>query len=138
MAFSKIERKDNFMKVCVSSNGNSGDSTLDPRFGRAAYFIIADAETMELESIENSASTSGGGAGITSGQIMVDKGIAAVITGNVGPNAMNVLAAANIEIYRGEPISVKENIEKFKKGNLEKISATVPSHFGMGMQGERK
>jgi len=122
------------MKICVSSNGGSGDSTLDPRFGRAAYFIIADTETMELELIENAAAASGGGAGITSGQLMVDKGITAVITGNVGPNAMNVLKAANIEIYRGESVSVKENVEKFKKGLLEKISTTVPSHFGMGVR----
>lgn len=126
------------MKICVSSNGGSGDSVLDPRFGRAAYFIIADTETMELESIENLAAASGGGAGITSGQLMVDKGIAAVITGNVGPNAMNVLKAANIEIYRGKPVAVKENIEKFKEGLLEKISTTVPSHFGMGQKRDQK
>jgi len=126
------------MKVCISSKGNSIQSIMDPRFGRAAYFIIADTETMEIELIENSAAASGGGAGITSGQLMVDKDVTAVITGNVGPNAMNVLKAANIEIYRGEPILVKENIEKFKKGKLEKINATVPSHFGMGVQGEQK
>lgn len=126
------------MKVCVSSNGNSLESTMDPRFGRAAYFVIADTDTMKSEIIENIAAASGGGAGITSGQLMVDKGVEAVITGNVGPNAMNVLKAANIEIYRGESVSVKENIEKFKKGLLEKITATVPSHFGIGVQGGQK
>ncbi|HYE82216.1 MAG TPA: NifB/NifX family molybdenum-iron cluster-binding protein [Clostridia bacterium] len=119
------------MKVCVSSNGNSGDSVLDPRFGRAAYFIIAE-ETMELETIVNSAAASGGGAGITSGQLMVDKGVEAVITGNAGPNAMNILKTANIEVYRGEPVWTKVNIEQLKKGRLEKINTTVPSHSGMG------
>jgi predicted Fe-Mo cluster-binding NifX family protein len=108
---------------------------MDPRFGRAAYFVIADTDTMEPEIIENSAAASGGGAGITSGQLMVDKGVTAVITGNVGPNAMNVLKAANIEIYRGIDVSVKENIAKFKKGLLEKINTTVPSHYGMGSRG---
>ena len=122
------------MKVCISSSGNSLDSKMDPRFGRAAYFVIADTDTMEPEIIENSAAASGGGAGITSGQLMVDKGVTAVITGNVGPNAMNVLKAANIEIYRGVDVSVKENIEKLKNGLLEKINTTVPSHYGMGSQ----
>jgi len=111
---------------------------MDPRFGRAAYFVIADTDTMEPEIIENSAAASGGGAGITSGQLMVDKGVTAVITGNVGPNAMNVLKAANIEIYRGVDISVKENIEKLKKGLLEKINTTVPSHYGMGSREGQK
>jgi len=126
------------MKICISSNGNSVDSTMDPRFGRAAYFVIADTDTMEFEIIENSAVASGGGAGITSGQLMVDKGVAAVITGNMGPNAMNVLKAANIEIYHGAAISVKENIEKFKKGLLEKINTTVPSHYGMSFKEGQK
>lgn len=120
------------MKICISSNGSSIDSTLDPRFGRAVYFIIADTETMEYESIENPAALSGGGAGVTSGQLMVDKGVSAVITGNVGPNAMKVLKAANIDIYRGLSITVRENIEKLKEGSLEKIRSSGPSHPGMG------
>ncbi len=119
------------MKICISSTGNSVDSTMDPRFGRAAYFVITNTDSMESEIIPNSAANSGGGAGITSGQLMVDKGVGAVITGNVGPNAMNVLKAAKIEIYRGESTSVQENIEKFKKGLLEKINTTVPSHSGL-------
>ena len=126
------------MKICITSNGSSVDSAPDPRFGRAAYFIIADAETMEVESIKNAAAVSGGGAGITSGQLMVDKGVEAIITGNVGPNAMNVLKAANIEIYKGLSATVKEDIEKFKKGLLERINTTVPSHFGMRAQGSGK
>ncbi len=120
------------MKICVSSTGDSVESMMDPRFGRAAYFYITNTDTMESEVIENTAAASGGGAGITSGQLMVDKGVEVLITGNTGPNAMSVLKAANIEIYRGAAIPVKENVVKFKKGLLEKISTTVPSHFGMG------
>lgn len=120
------------MKICLSAKENSLDSQLDPRFGRAVYFVLIDPETMEMEIMENSAAAAGGGAGITSGQLMVEKDVSAVITGNMGPNAMNVLKAANIEIYRGEALSVKENIEKFKQGALRKIETTVPSHYGMG------
>ena len=125
-----------YMKVCISSTGNTLDSSLDQRFGRASFFIISDTETMNFEAIDNGAAAASGGAGITSAQIVVDKEINAVITGNVGPNAMNVLKAAEIEIFRGSPVSVKENLEKFKKGLLEKIDTTVPQHFGM--QGGQK
>lgn len=119
------------MKVCISLSRNSSESTMDPRFGRASYFAIADTETMNFEIIENAAAISGGGAGITSGQLMVDKGVEAVITGNVGPNAMNVLKAGGIEIYKGLPVSLKENLEKFNNGLLERISTTVPEHYGL-------
>ncbi|HBL84524.1 MAG: dinitrogenase iron-molybdenum cofactor biosynthesis protein [Clostridiales bacterium GWF2_38_85] len=120
------------MIVCITSSGKTTDGILDPRFGRCAYFAICDLETGGIEILENEAGASGGGAGISSGQLMVEKSIEAVITGNVGPNAMNVLSAAKIAIYRGEPLSVNENIGKFKNGELAKINETVPSHFGMG------
>lgn len=119
------------MKICISSTGNSIESTMDPKFGRAAYFIMVDSDTMENEVVENSAAASTGGAGITTGQMVVDNGVKAVITGNMGPNAMEVLKAANVEIYCGENVSIKENIEKFKKGTLKKINTAGPSHYGM-------
>lgn len=121
------------MKICITSSGNSSGSMMDPRFGRCAYFVIADTDTMEFRALENAAAASGGGAGVTAGQLMIDNGVTAVITGNVGPNAMNVLKAGNIEIYRGEPVTVKENVNKFKEGALERIDTTVASHYGMGL-----
>ena len=126
------------MKVCVTSTGNMIDSKMDPRFGRAAYFAFADTDTMEIDIAENTAAASGGGAGITSGQLMVDKGVKALITGNIGPNAMDVLEAANISIYRGESVSLKENIEKLKEGQLAKMEKTVPSQYGMGFKKGQK
>ena len=68
---------------------------------------------------------------------MVEKNVEVIITGNVGPNAMNVLKTAGIEIYRGENTSVNENIENFKSGLLQKITETVPSHFGMGIKEDK-
>lgn len=119
------------MKIAVSSTGNTLDSNMDQRFGRAAYFIVLDTETMNFEPLDNGASASTGGAGISAAQAVVDKGAGAVITGNVGPNAMNVLQAAQIDIFRGSPVSVKENIEKYKGGLLEKIDTSVAAHSGM-------
>jgi predicted Fe-Mo cluster-binding NifX family protein len=122
------------MKICITSAGESITSIMDPRFGRAAFFIIYDTDTKEYESLKNEAAITGGGAGITSGQLIVDKDVKALITGNVGPNAMNVLKAADITIYKGLSVSVKENIDNLNKGILDIISSTVPSHFGIGGQ----
>jgi len=118
------------MRVALSATGNTMESGLDQRFGRAASFIIIDTDTMEYEAIDNT--TSSGGAGISAAQLVADKDAEAVITGNVGPNAMNVLKAANIDIYKGSAATVKENVELFKKGSLEKIHTHVQAHFGMG------
>lgn len=126
------------MKIAVSSTGNTLESAMDQRFGRAACFIILDTETMGFESVNNGATASAGGAGISAAQAIVDKGAGALITGNVGPNAMNVLQAAKIDIFRGSSESVKENAEKYKKGLLERIDTAVAAHSGMASRGNGK
>ena len=119
------------MIICITSTGNTKESILDPRFGRCPYFVIEDSDSGKTLIIENPAAVSGGGAGIAAGQMMVENNVQAIITGNVGPNAMNVLKAAEIEIYRGENGPVNANIEKLLAGKLEKITGTVPSHSGL-------
>ena len=89
------------MKILISSTGDNLESLIDPRFGRAAYFIIVDTDSMEFEVINNKTIAFGGGAGVKAAQTVVDKDVAAVITGNMGPNAMNVLPIAQIDIFKG-------------------------------------
>jgi len=122
------------MKICITSSGKSLKSNLDPRFGRCAYFVIADTDKNEYEVIPNEAGLSGGGAGVSTGQLMVENGIQAIITGSVGPNAMSVLKAAQISIYKGNEGTIESNIESYKTGSLKNISDTVPPHSGMGKQ----
>jgi predicted Fe-Mo cluster-binding NifX family protein len=121
------------MKICVSSTAENLEAQLDPRFGRCLYLIVVDPETMQFEAIPNMAAGATGGAGIQAAQTIANKGVKVVITGNVGPNAFGSLSAAGIEIVTGASGTVKEVIEKFKKGQLGKTgSPTVNGHFGMG------
>jgi len=89
------------MKIAVSATKPSLDADVDPRFGRCQYFVIVDLDTMEFESVENSSAQASGGAGISTGQMIVDKGVEAVLTGNCGPNAYQVLSAAGIKVVTG-------------------------------------
>ncbi|MGM0367354.1 MAG: NifB/NifX family molybdenum-iron cluster-binding protein [Actinomycetota bacterium] len=126
------------MIVAVSSTGTSLDSNVDARFGRCPYFIIYDTENDSFEHVENQARQAMGGAGIQTGQMVANKGAKAVITGNVGPNAFRVLASAKLKVYSGVAGSVKDAIEKLKKGELDETSGPdVSSHFGMGGGGRR-
>jgi len=122
------------MKICVSSTADSLDALVDPRFGRCPYFIIVDLDTMQFEVVPNVASGAMGGAGIQAAQIIVSKGVKVVITGNVGPNAFQALSAAGIKIITGAYGTVREVIEKYKRGDLKETgSPTVGGHFGIGM-----
>ena len=128
----EISEGDLIMKIAVTSQGKDLDSALDPRFGRCQYFIIIDPDTEEFEAVPNESLMASGGAGIQSAQFLANRGIEAVITGNVGPNAARTLRSARIKVYTMNTGSVRDAIKSYKKGELATVSeATVNSHFGM-------
>jgi predicted Fe-Mo cluster-binding NifX family protein len=121
------------MKVVVSSTGKDLDSEIDPRFGRCAYFIVADTDTMSYEAFDNGNLALGGGAGIQSAQFVASKGAKVAITGNCGPNALRTLAAAGVEVIVGQSGSVRRVVEDYKAGRLKTTTeANVADHYGMG------
>jgi predicted Fe-Mo cluster-binding NifX family protein len=88
---------------------------------------------MQFEAIPNMASGATGGAGIQAAQTIASKGAKVLITGNVGPNAFQALSVAGIKIVTGAFGTVREVVEKYKRGELSETSApTVGGHFGMG------
>ena len=119
-------------KICITSSGPTLDSQVDPRFGRCAYFIIADPDTGEFEAISNEAAMASGGAGIRAAQTIAAHDIEAVITGSVGPNAYPALQNAGVKILTGAFGTVQSALDGYKSQSLEEISTPGPSHVGMG------
>jgi predicted Fe-Mo cluster-binding NifX family protein len=121
------------MKIAISATGTTLEATIDPRFGRCQYFIYVDPETLQYEAAENGNATAGGGAGIATAQAIAAKGVEAVLTGNCGPNAYQVLSAAGIKVITGVAGQVKEAIENYKSGKYQASSQpNVTDHFGLG------
>jgi len=122
-----------YMRIAVSTSGPSLDAEVDSRFGRCQYFIIVDPETMQFDAVENSGAMAGGGAGVSAAQMIAGKGVEAVLTGNCGPNAYQILSAAGIKVITGVVGKVQDVIQGYKSGKFKVSSQpNVPGHFGTG------
>jgi predicted Fe-Mo cluster-binding NifX family protein len=121
------------MKVVVSSQGDDVDALVSPVFGRCPTYVFVDTATMELEALPNPAMSQGGGAGIQAAQYVVSKGAEAVLSGNLGPKAFDVLQAASVPSYLVIEGTVRQAVEAYQADQLEPMAgANVAAHAGMG------
>jgi len=124
------------MKIAVSSSGKDLNAQLDPRFGRCRYFLIIETDTMKFEVFDNENAALGGGAGIQSAQLIAAKGAKALITGHCGPNAMQTMSAAGVQVYVGQAGTIQSIVDKFNNGQLTTTTeANASAHAGMGGKG---
>ena len=107
-------------KIAVTSEGPDLDARVDPRFGRAAGFILVDLQTTNFEYIDNGRSQAvPRGAGIQAAEILSRNGASIVLTGFVGPRAFQTLAAAGIDVGQEvDGLTVREAVRRFIDGRI--------------------
>jgi predicted Fe-Mo cluster-binding NifX family protein len=122
------------MKIAISISGNSIQSPLDPRFGRAETFCLVDDITGDWTVHENLAHSAAGGAGVQAAQFIASLGARVVISGAYGPNAFDTLSPASIDMYlapAGETLTASDALALFKAGKLTKaMAASHQGHLG--------
>lgn len=119
------------MKIAVTSKGKDLDSTVDPRFGRAAYILIVDTNDGAVEVFDNSENVNAfKGAGIQAAATVADKGADVLLTGFCGPNAFKTLDAAGVKVANDAGGTVREALDAFKKGEMPLAEdANVEGHW---------
>ncbi len=119
------------LKIAITASGKDLDSNIDSRFGRTKNFIIIDDQTMEFECVPNIQNLNArSGAGIQAAQIVSKEGAEVVITGNCGPKAFAILNEANIKVIVGASGTVRDAIDRYKKGELKPTdSSNVEGHW---------
>ncbi len=115
------------MIIVISSFGETLESQMDNRFGRAEYFSVYDSQTQKAESVANPAIHATGGAGIAAAQQVIKLKADMLITGHLGPNAFEVLAGSGITLLQGESTTVAQNIQKALAGELAAITTNGPA-----------
>ena len=121
------------MRIAVTASQPSLDAQVDPRFGRCAYYVVVDVDTLDSEALPNPNVLAMGGAGIQSAQLIASRGIEIVVSGNYGPNAVQTLNAVGVRALGGVMGgSVRQAVEQFRRGVLQPVSQpTVGPYFGL-------
>jgi len=119
------------MIIAISSEGKDLNSNVDPRFGRAKYFVIYDTVTDNYNIIDNEQNLQAAqGAGIQAAQNVANQNVELVISGNLGPKAFTTLQAAGIKTALWSQGTIKEAIELANSGKLEYSNgANVEGHW---------
>ena len=107
------------MKIAVSATGTTLDSQIDPRFGRASYFLVVDSDSGQLIDVLDNRSSQevSHGAGINAATKVAEAGVKVVLTGRVGPKAFSVLQAAGIKVVSEIDGTVQDAIKNFLAGS---------------------
>lgn len=105
-------------KVAISIEGPTLQDSLDPRFGRAAGFLIVDVDTLETNYVDNgSAQSMAQGAGIQATENIVNAGAKVLLTGVVGPKAFQALSAAGVQVCQNlSGLTGAEALVRYKSG----------------------
>jgi predicted Fe-Mo cluster-binding NifX family protein len=127
------------MKIAISTQGQSIEDVIEPRFGRCARFVIIKDGKHE-KTIENKGASQAHGAGTAAAQQLADEGVEAVITGETGPNASQALEALGIKVVKANG-TIKEALAPYLQvGKAQTLfvplmdregeTSAVANHFG--------
>ncbi|MHB0979376.1 MAG: NifB/NifX family molybdenum-iron cluster-binding protein [Thermoleophilia bacterium] len=107
----------------MSSVGPSLDDPVDERFGRAAYLLIVDDDSPDIDVVDNGANRDAlQGAGLGAAEIVSERGAAAVITGHLGPKAFSALRLSGIAGYDGTGMTVRSALGQLRTGTLARLT----------------
>lgn len=121
------------MKIILTASDNDGlDANVDKLFGRAPFFALLETDNLEINFLDNSATTASSGAGVMAAQQVVDEKPTAVIAGNFGPKAFSVLKTAGIKMYSYSGGTVKDAVKLYQENSLkELVDPTNSAHAGL-------
>ncbi|MFO7644717.1 MAG: NifB/NifX family molybdenum-iron cluster-binding protein [Desulfosarcina sp.] len=119
------------MKIAVTATGKNLDSSVDPRFGRAAYILIVDSDSWAVEVLDNADNVNAfKGAGIQAASMISDRQAEILLTGYCGPNAIKALTVARIKVAGNVVGTVREAVANFLDGNVNWVSEpNVQGHW---------
>lgn len=101
------------MKIAITSTGNTLESTIDPRFGRCAYFVVYDTENKAMEFIPNPNRETEEGVGPAAVQLIASRNVNKIVSGEFGMKIKSLLDSLKIQmiVLKDPKKQIKEIID---------------------------
>ena len=109
------------MKICIPTIGNKGmDDVVGEHFGRVPTYTVVDLDKNEVKIIPNTSHHMGGHGDPP--EIMLKEGVNVMICQGLGRRAISMFEGFGIDVYIGAYGTVKDAVDAFKQGKLQKAS----------------
>jgi predicted Fe-Mo cluster-binding NifX family protein len=126
------------MKIAISADGTNLEENMITTFCGCDFFLIVDMKTNTLRTVVNKTKGRPNEVGGTAGQLVSNQGIDAVITSDIGPQAMEIFEQYGIEVYHGEG-KINDAIQQLEKERLPEITkAAVLRYTGLNQRKMKK
>lgn len=117
------QQLESFMLIAFSTQSASIDAPLDPRFGRTKHFVVTDSLSAKSSTYDNPhGGDTNHGAGIRTAEFIANLGVEVVVSGAVGPKAMDVLRQAGIRAFACTSGTPAKALVRLNKGELQEIT----------------
>jgi len=118
------------MKIAIPVKEQSIQGNIYPSFGRSPFFMIYDDSNNQNVFVQNEASQAVGGAGTKAAQLLMDHYVDAVISYQIGENALAILKLAKISLYQAKEGSIKDHIQWVINKQLDLLIYSQPPRHG--------
>jgi predicted Fe-Mo cluster-binding NifX family protein len=109
------------MNILITSETSRENGPVDQKFGRCEYYCLYNTQADTYLFYKNDSKNANQGAGVDFSQNVIDLNVGVILTGKIGPKAMDVLAMSNIKAFEVSNMTIKEAVEAYNKNALDGI-----------------
>jgi predicted Fe-Mo cluster-binding NifX family protein len=100
------------VKIAFAIGGEDLSSLVHEKFGRAPQFLVFNGADKTFLLVDNPAANGAQGAGIKAAETVVRSGAKAVVAGEFGPKAEELLRTAQVQMHACKPAPVREVLQR--------------------------
>jgi predicted Fe-Mo cluster-binding NifX family protein len=100
------------MRIAVTTNEKKMDAPVEERFGRCQFFALLDTSSGDVTFVPNAGAEASSGAGVKAAQQLIDLEVELLVTGQVGPGALDILKEGEVRVESWTAGTVAETLKR--------------------------